>query len=351
MVNQLEQVSNVHDLAGLDNLRQAALKNDKGALKQAAQQFESIFMNMLLKSMRQAEDVLADENSPFNSQTTKFYRDMQDQQMASELSKSGALGLADIIVDQLSPEKGKYMPADTLRADLFNPDLNKQDKAHTQPLSGLLAYGEMEKNAVMQMAAEKLKQLHSAENNQPEEQKAFNQQTEKQDEELVAQAQKGASFTDKQDFVQTLMPIAEKVSKTIGLPAVAMVAQAALETGWGQRMIKRENGDSANNFFGIKADNRWSGESAQVNTSEFKFGQMVTEKADFRAYDDIEQGLADYVSFIKDQPRYQKAVSVADKPEQYFEQLQQAGYATDPNYAKKIMSVLKDAIFGAKSAY
>lgn len=131
----------------------------------------------------------------------------------------------------------------------------------------------------------------------------------------------------------------------LGIPPAAMVAQAALETGWGQKMIQNASGENANNFFGIKADQRWQGSDVAATTHEFKQGEMLQEKAKFRSYDDISQSFSDYVDFISKQDRYTDARKVAHSPENYFSELQKAGYATDPNYASKVMAVLKDAIF------
>ncbi|AWB67949.1 flagellar assembly peptidoglycan hydrolase FlgJ [Saccharobesus litoralis] len=343
-MDKLEQTQMLyHDPAGLDQLRQAGQNNDKEALRKAAQHFESIFMNMLLKSMRKANEALEDKDSPFNSHSAKFYQGMADDQLATELSSTGALGLADIIVQQLSPEKDNYMPGSVVRSDGLLPDGGWQQKSvnplalateqaddekNQDPLAVLRIHSEQLQNSVLKVAEEKSKQLSQF------------QQPIEQDEQ----------FKDKQDFVSKLLPIAEKVASSIGLPPIAMVAQAALETGWGQKMIKTVSGDNAFNFFGIKADSRWQGDSAVRNTMEFKHGQMVTEKAKFRAYDSIEQGLSDYVSFIKDQPRYQGALKSTNDPQQYFTELQKAGYATDPNYAKKILSVLQDKVFNSAKA-
>ncbi|WP_111976557.1 flagellar assembly peptidoglycan hydrolase FlgJ [Algibacillus agarilyticus] len=348
-MDKLEQTQMYHDTAGLDDLRQAAQRNDKDALKKAAQHFESIFMNMLLKSMRQANEVLSDKDSPFNSQAAKFYEGMHDDQMASELSSTGALGLADIIVQQLSPEKNQYMPASVMRSDGvipsafggdFSNEKNNDDK-NNDPLAILQIQSQSFQKHVLQVADEKAQVLMQKVNKPVDQDKPLSESN------TGSLTEKHIPFQGKQDFVDRLLPIAEKVSQAIGLSPVAMIAQAALETGWGQKMIEKADGSNANNFFGIKADSRWSGDSAERDTYEFRQGAIQTEKAQFRAYDSIEAGLADYVSFIKEQPRYQAAVEAAQQPEAYFSALQQAGYATDPNYATKILNVLKDKVFNS----
>ena len=128
----------------------------------------------------------------------------------------------------------------------------------------------------------------------------------------------------------------------MGVSPQAIVSQAALETGWGKFVIHGENsqGEQENsfNFFGIKADSRWSGEKVSVTTHEYRDGQRVTEKADFRSYPSIEAGLKDYADFLQAQ-RYDKAMAAGTDIEQYAKELQQAGYATDPKYAQKITRI------------
>ena len=141
------------------------------------------------------------------------------------------------------------------------------------------------------------------------------------------------------DFVKNLLPAARQTAKALGLDPLALVAQAALETGWGQRMIKNNQGSNSFNLFGIKANNGWQGDTAVVSTLEYNQGVAQKELARFRAYRSPEQSLADYVDFIRSSPRYQDAVAASGDSKAYFEQLQAAGYATDPAYAEKIMAV------------
>lgn len=305
-MNKLEQTGLYHDTASLDQLRQAAQKDDKKALREVAQHFESIFMRMMLKSMRQAEDVLADDSSPFNSQDVKFYRGMHDDQMASDLSSSGALGLADLIVEQLSPNQGHNLDKTQLQMPERSAYSFKQAQASlpTKPSTETVTA----KESVSEQA------VHTG-------------------------------FAGKEDFVSQLLPVAEQAAKKLGLSPVALVAQAALETGWGQKMIKKPNGENALNFFGIKADGRWQGEKATVGTLEYRQGVAKVEKASFRAYSSIDESLQDYVSFVQSNPRYQKAIESASDNSQYFQELQQAGYATDPEYSSKILNILKDPLF------
>ncbi|TMP27132.1 flagellar assembly peptidoglycan hydrolase FlgJ [Pseudoalteromonas rubra] len=292
-----------YDLTDLNSLRQDALKStgdadaSEEALRKAAQQFESIFTQMMLSSMRKANEVLEDKDSPFNSSSVKFYRDMHDQQMSMQLSSEGSLGLADLIVQQLSPNREGYMPGSVLRIG-----------AELQ--SDRIANGETNKPA--------------------------------QDKPIEVQEKAGGEvrFDDPESFVSQLWDYAKSAAEKIGLNPAVMVAQAALETGWGKHIIARQDGESSFNLFNIKADKRWQGDSASKMTLEFEQGLPVKKQANFRAYDSLKDSINDYVDFLQSNPRYQDALNKTDNPEQYLDALQQAGYATDPNYAEKIKRVL-----------
>jgi len=124
-----------------------------------------------------------------------------------------------------------------------------------------------------------------------------------------------------------------------------IVAQAALETGWGQNLIRDQQGVSAHNLFGIKADNRWSGERISVGTLEYDGALPQRQWAQFRAYPNLKAGFEDYVSFLKSNPRYSDAIESGLDAETYATSLQDAGYATDPNYAEKIRGIIQSPLF------
>lgn len=300
--SQLEMARNANDIGGLNNLREAMASGNGEVLQEAAQQFEAIFVQMMLKSMRKAQDALADEDSPFNSEQVKFYRDMHDQQLAVDLSSNGGLGLADLIVKQLGQMDPNYRPASTIRADGNIETLN-------------------------QARAEQLKQAQS---------KVLDSAS------MGSQsAYKAAMFADQQSFIEALYPHAEKAAAALGTDTRAIIAQAAVETGWGQFVIHDQKGQSTHNLFGIKANRDWQGEQATVDTLEFNNGVPERRKAAFRQYESLEAGLTDYVDFIRSQPRYQQAVAKSADTSHYFSELQQAGYATDPQYAEKVMAVYR----------
>ena len=321
-MQKLSNSSHFMDIGGLDSLRAKALKDDKAALKEVAQQFEGIFVQMLMKSMR-AANAGFESDSPMNSQSTKFYEQMHDQQMSINLSEKGILGLAEMMMQQLSPETSKVTPASALRggeqghlsqasfkANVMNraiapdEDINSRGNSDTNPMGPVdsILTGKSLPSAVRQSEL---------------------------------------TFNDRDDFVAKLYPHAAKAALALGTKPEVLIAQSALETGWGQKMVKGAGGGSSNNLFNIKADKRWQGDKALVSTLEFEQGIAVQQKADFRVYEDIKQSFDDFVSFISTGPRYQEALKKAANPNEFIKALQDAGYATDPHYADKVIKVME----------
>lgn len=305
----------VNDIQGLDKLRQQGFAEDRGkALDEAAQQFESLFTQQLFKSMRAANKVF-EADGPMNSRYTEYYEDMHDQQMSSELSRRGSLGLADLVAKQLKGEQhtpsapvakmfdltdARRVSGKVIRpqsASDLNASDNKDDNLNAKPPLKAAAT----KNAVTYSASE--------------------------------------PFRSPEDFVRRLLPAATAAGKRMGLPPEAMLAQAALETGWGKKIIGQKNGDSSHNLFGIKADNSWKNSKTWVSTLEYEQGIAVKVQAPFRAYGSFNDSFNDYVDFLQQNPRYGQALQQTGSPGQYFKALQQAGYATDPKYADKLSSI------------
>ena len=298
----LELSRNANDIKGLDELRRAAQSGDSKALDEAAKQFEAIFVQMMLKSMRKAQDVMADKDSPFNSEQVKFYRDMHDTQIASDLASNGSIGLADIIVRQLGKTGDGYMPAGALRNDGNLSSINRNTISSTQRAQNEI------------LGKQSIKTFQSF---------------------------KTAAFENAQSFIEQLYPAAQKAAEQLGIDPKALLAQAAIETGWGQHMIHNTSGENSHNLFGIKADRRWQGDRAMVDTIEFEKGVAATKKAPFRVYDSFADSMQDYVVFVKQNPRYNEAVNQSQSTLNYFSELQKAGSATDPEYANKAINVFE----------
>lgn len=322
MTTRIADAQNFLDINGLNSIRQDAKTGDnaskEAALEQAAKQFEAIFMQMLMKSMRKAQEVL-ESDSPFNSESTKFYRDMHDQQMSLEMSNNGSLGLSELIVRQLGGDSENYKPHTILRSDG-----NLDSRGSVRVTQGaLLNSNTLVNDPTAKQDPEKDRQTNGSELVK-----------------MVNQLQ-SPTFEKPQDFVSALTADAKRVQDKINVPFEVVIAQAALETGWGQKIIKTNNGESSNNLFNIKADSRWAGEKTHKETLEFENGAMVKKREPFRVYDSIGQSVNDYLNLLTSSERYQGALDNSENVEQFLHNLQSAGYATDPNYAKKIMGTLR----------
>ncbi|MCL1081167.1 flagellar assembly peptidoglycan hydrolase FlgJ [Shewanella psychromarinicola] len=387
-MDKLSASSNFLDLGGLDSLRVQAQKDEKGALKEAAKQFEGIFIQMLMKSMRDANAAFKSD-SPMNSETTAFFEKMRDEQMSVDLSNKGMLGLAEMMMQQLDPEDSAVTPASVLRGNsdykvnpsmfaapptaLDNDTLDaiapKDQIAASHSIIGhsVIAHSVIDNAESMRPMSTQLsnaleaKPLSSVLDREQLASVLRGEQLASQ----AAQAGKGlpqadvtvpkdkgimvSQFTSPEHFISVLYPHAEKAAKSLGTSAEVLIAQSALETGWGQKVVRRNDGTMSHNLFNIKADKRWQGEKTSVNTLEFEKGIAVQQKADFRMYDNLEQSFNDFVSFISQGDRYQDARKVAAEPTQFIKALQKAGYATDPQYADKVINVMKSVKEGLKS--
>lgn len=257
---------------GLDKLRLQAKQSPDQALKGAAQQFEQVFLNMMLKSMREASP----QEGMFDNEQTKMFTGMLDQQLAQSMSSGSGVGLAAVMVRQLS-----HSPVASDAA------------AGATPAPAL-------KNAVPS---------------------AYNENFQ-------------------QDFVKKLMPHAEQASSATGIPAHQMVGQAALESGWGRREIKMADGTNSHNLFGIKAGANWNGKVAEVTTTEYHNGVANKQVEKFRAYGSYAEAFKDYANMLSSNPRYADVMQQANSAQGFSQALQQAGYATDPHYADKLNKVI-----------
>lgn len=321
--NVITKASNYFDLQGLDQLRQKAQGNSKEAIREVANQFEAMFATMLIKSMRQANEAF-ETDSPFNNKNTKFYTDMQDKQLALDISRHGSLGLADALVRQLDPASiisSLAIPQDKMV-------MPNSEKLQMIDLNKALPAVDLNKPDKMQPSMMMLSKSPTNEN----------------------KASENKPFTDKKSFITTLMPYAKKVAKMLGISPAVLVAQSALETGWGKKIINNSNNQSSFNLFNIKAHRSWQGDKVAKNSLEVENGIGVKRRSDFRAYKDFAQSFSDYGRFITTNRRYQTALEQRGNDGRYIEELQKAGYATDPKYADKIKQIMNNESFKAAVA-
>lgn len=330
------------ELNELNKISRLAKDDSEAALKQVAQQFEQVFMSMLMKSMREANQSFGEDNF-LNSSQTQFYQGMLDEQMTMELAQNGGMGLADVLVKQLSRQLDIPAKSDDAPDKGKDFNLSKAERMLNRAFdsTGNLAASTMLRDAVSVAPEQKpeapaeLKRVISVD------------KTSHKVSAAPVNERYPQRFESPAQFVEALMPLAEAVASDIGVDPKVLLAQAALETGWGKHLIQRGEGGSSHNLFNIKADNRWNGDSVATMTLEFRDGVAQKERAAFRAYGSYEQSFRDYISFLKDSPRYQLALQSAADPYAYLSQLQQAGYATDPQYAQKITNILDGEILAS----
>ena len=257
-------VDAAYDVTQFTDLRRMAGNNDPAALREVAGQFEALFLQTMLKSMRDASvgDPIFGESDQF-----EMYQGMLDQQIALEMASGKGIGLADMLVRQLGGDQavGTY---------------------GSSPAAG-----------------------------------------------------RTAVWDSPESFARDVWPHAERVAGELGVAPEAVLAQAALETGWGRHVMADHNGASSYNLFGIKAGGSWGGEVVAQQTLEFDGDTPRQEFARFRAYSTVANTFDDYAALLRDNPRYSSVGGQQDDIRGFGEALQQAGYATDPEYALKIERV------------
>ena len=321
----------------------AGQRPDAARIEQAAREFEGLFAQMLIKSMRDAS--FGDSLFPGENQ---LYRDMYDQQLAKSMTDGPGLGLAAVIARQLGASAGdgpaldpRLSPPAAPSAAIALPRTGMPPAAADpaaasaaaspavateSPMDRLISRLMDRARPVVEAAGQAVEAVEAAVSRVPA---------------AIDSAVQSASRLDPRSpegFVATVWPHAQRAARELGVDPRALVAQAALETGWGRRMIQRGDGASANNLFGIKATG-WSGERASASTHEYRDGARRSERADFRAYASPADSFADYVRLLKKSPRYRQALEAGGDVRRFSQALQRAGYATDPSYADKITAI------------
>lgn len=305
---------NYFDQNSLNSVKLMGRHNDPAALKEISKKFEAMFVQQMLKSMRDANAVFADGDM-FSSEEVKFHQEMMDQQMVLNLTSGEGIGLAKSMFAQMQKSYGKPVDLNTQSESIktldngFGKSLDKSsDKSMDKNLRGSL------------IPVTRIKPLTTTTND-------------------IRSGTKTAVAQTPEEFLERVKPYAEKAAAELNVSTDVILAQAALETGWGKHLIHDTQGNNSFNIFNIKASG-WQGKSVTVNTLENKQGITQQERAAFRQYDDYEQSFADYVTLIKTNPRYKEALSAGNDSEGYADALQKAGYATDPDYAEKIKRLI-----------
>lgn len=273
------------DLHSLDALKRTATRAPQQALHAAAQQMEGLFVQMMLKSMRDATF----QGGPFDSASSRLFTSLYDQQIAQNIAAQGRLGFADLIERQGAGAAAS--PAHPLAAN-----------AQAIPLV-------------------------------PGSPRVAAAATATRDDDASPAASNHL-------FLSRLLAPAMAAARHSGIPHQLIVAQAALESGWGKHEILTPDGRPSHNLFGIKATPDWKGESTDIVTTEYSHGVAQRVKAAFRVYRDYAEALTDYIHFLTDNPRYQKVMH-SESVEKAAHALQASGYASDPDYAKKLINIIR----------
>ncbi|MGD9602587.1 MAG: flagellar assembly peptidoglycan hydrolase FlgJ [Gammaproteobacteria bacterium] len=288
----------VTDFQRFAGLRQEARQDEAGALREVAREFEALFIQMMLKAAREASPA----ESEFDSQEVQLYREMFDNQIALQMADEGRLGFADMLARQLP--RAEAVNDGPVELRLPERRIFPEANPHFSPV--------------------------------PEPDVA---------DEVVDITNWQARITNRaqddraREFAAQLLGHAQRAAARLGTTPEVLVAQAALETGWGRHVMDGGNGRSSHNLFGIKADRSWDGDTVTRRTLEYFDGRPVKVNAAFRSYADFGAAFDDYARFIQENPRYQQALERAADPRAYATALQRAGYATDPQYARKILQI------------
>jgi flagellar protein FlgJ len=304
------------DVKDMGSLRQSARAGSPEALKTAATQFEAMFVNMMMKSMRDATP----QDGMMDSQQSKTFTTMLDQQTSQNIAKKG-IGLSDMLIRQLSKTTDKQALA-------IGGDSNGGANGNDGSFGG-----------VASLMDAKLQRAIAAAGGSGTDTAVT----------LVgngAGVNKGSQAPHVRSFQDKLSAHAEEASRATGIPAKFMLGQAALESGWGKREIKGRDGTNSNNLFGIKATPDWKGKVVEATTTEYVNGKAQSRVERFRAYDSYGDSFKDYAKLLASNPRYEKVMASAGDASSFAQGLQKAGYATDPNYANKLTSIIKRSLAG-----
>lgn len=380
------------DLNRLNQLKVGDTNSDAN-LRKVAQEFESLFLSEMLKSARSATEALGKDN-PLNTPAAKQYQEMYDQQLSVSMAREGGgIGLADVLMRQMQKTKPMDAQAATLQGS--QAEAPKKVDVPTEIAAGTRADGPLGRsNGQRPLWAFRVAEPEKGGATHSNDMELMNQRRialpSKLTDRLLAGLVPGGeaaqaapqrnsvaadnvinsgvrsvavpagrmqvygravaqpplapakkAFSSQDEFVATMLPMARQAAARIGVDPRYLVAQAALETGWGKSVMRAQDGTSSHNLFGIKAGQSWQGGQARAITSEFRNGEMVKETAQFRSYNSYQESFHDLVTLLQSNDRYQDVLKSADNPEQFVRELQKAGYATDPDYASKISQIAK----------
>lgn len=295
------------NLQGLGALRNEA--DTPEARRAVAKQFEGLFLSLMIKQMRSASAI---EGGLIDNDRMELQQNLFDEQLALSMARGRGVGLADAILRSWGDDPSTLPPQSAVQAVSMPTRV-----ADAGPSSALARMPDP---------------LGGGETTLPVEA-------------LVAADEPALKADTPAEFVESVWPYAERAASSLGVGPDVLVAQAALETGWGRRLPENQHGQSSLNLFGIKAGPDWAGPKATIRTLEYVDGIAERRNEPFRMYSSLHESFSDYVRFVRRSPRYMQALA-ATSNEGYVRGLQQGGYATDPKYADKILGILARGLPG-----
>lgn len=309
----------VLDPSNLANLRSSLKTPSPAGLHQAAQQFEALMLQMVLKSMRDATP----QTGMMDNDQTRFFTSVLDQQLAQNLSSQGKLGFAKMIEQQLGRSTASSSATEEGRTDkaaeTFQQNLLDQRQAATSAAWGMAAAGAARWRSVTDSPGRSASPI-------------------------------AAEGSGAKDFVDRILPYAAAAANRLGVPVQFVVAHSALESGWGKSEIRSADGRPTFNLFGVKAGKGWQGPTAEVATTEYIDGVAYAVKEKFRVYSSYAESFRDYANMLSSNSRFSSVLGQQDGS-RFSTSLQRSGYATDPQYADKLYriingSTLRQAFWG-----
>lgn len=300
MADTLSSVGAAFDARSLEVLKRVARQDPQSGLKAAAKQLEGLFVQMMLKSMRQATP----KGGLFDSQQSEMFTTMLDQQVAESVASQGKLGFAESMLKSLGGNGNNMGPAK----------------------NGTPLVNDLQRQIFARFSDSPLQAVNRA-------------ITDKSGEETHVDDHATGPVRDNASFIARMSAPAMEVAEKSGIPHQLIIAQAALESGWGNREIPTSTGAPSHNLFGIKATPDWKGATTEIMTTEYINGVRTKIKAAFRVYNSYYEGLSDYTSLLMRDPRYEKVLQ-SKSAEMGAQALQTGGYATDPQYANKLISII-----------
>ena len=300
---------------GLANLKLSAKNNSPEASKAVAKQFEALFLQMMLKSMRASST----GNGLFDSDQSKMYMDLFDKQIALKMSQKGTFGMAQVLEKQLNRDTGK-LPVeakDLMKGNTMVVPGRTVNSQIVQTAEGIKARIKQQVDNLMQSANVK----------------------------SIRKEKSSGNFENPLQFAKAIWNDVKTTANKLGVSPKALLAQSILETGWGKHIAKNKDGSSSNNIFGIKSGSAWVGDTVNAKTNEFVQGKKINLTQTFRSYNTPGQSLGDYAKLLQTNPQYKNVLKNGLSVPGFAKAMQASGYATDPEYGAKIMSIVESPQF------